>query len=227
MVDLHTHILYDVDDGVKNIDESIEILKNMSKNGVTDVFLTPHYIEYSSYTSNRKNNLSKIKQIETKLKENNINIKIFLGNEIYISENILDLLEKKEISTLGKSNYLLIELPMSGIFNGYMDIFYELIQKDYKVVLAHPERYIYFHDHFDELVEIHNSGVLFQINLESILGKYGKKPQKTVKKILKSKLVDFVGSDIHRNKSDYSFINKSISKFKKYLSDEEIDLILN
>ena len=65
MVDLHTHILYDVDDGVKNIDESIEILKNMSKNGVTDVFLTPHYIEYSSYTSNRKNNLSKIKQIET------------------------------------------------------------------------------------------------------------------------------------------------------------------
>lgn len=227
MIDIHTHILYGVDDGVKTIDESISILKKMSQNGVTDVFLTPHYVEYSTYTSNTQNNLVKFDKIKEKIKENNININIYLGNEIYITENIIKLLNNKEISPLGDSKYLLTELPMSGEFNGFMDIFLDLINEGYKVILAHPERYSYFYKHFNELIDIHNSGILFQVNLESIFGKYGNNSKKVIKKLLKNKLIDFVGSDIHHDKSDYSYINKAINKFKKYLNDEEINKIFN
>lgn len=223
MIDIHSHILYGVDDGVKTIDESISVLKKLSENGVTDIVLTPHYIESSSYNSNVKSNRTKFNYIKRKLKENNISINIYLSNEIYINENILDLLKNKEIQALNKN--LLIELPMSGEYNNYMDIFLELKEFGYNVILAHPERYIYFHKNFNDLIDIHNKGILFQLNLESILGKYGKNAKKNIKKLLKNKCVDFIGTDIHHDKDDYSFIEKSKKKFRKYLTNEEIDNI--
>lgn len=227
MIDIHTHILYGVDDGVKTLDESINILKNMSKEGVTDVFLTPHYVEYSTYVSSVKSNMAIFNIIKETLMQNNININIHLGNEIYITKNILELLERKEISTLGNSNYLLIELPMSGEYDGYMDIFLDLMSRGYKIILAHPERYIYFNNHFNELISMHDRGILFQVNLESVLGKYGTQSKKTIKKLLKSKVIDFVGSDIHYNKDNYSYINEAKNKFRKYLNENEIDAIFN
>lgn len=227
MIDIHSHILYGVDDGVKTLNESITILKNMSKKGITDVFLTPHYIEYSSYISNIKNNMIIFNNIKENLIKNDININIHLGNEIYITKNILELLDKEEISTLSDSNYLLIELPMNGQYDGYMDIFLDLIDNGYKVILAHPERYIYFQNHFEELISMHEKGILFQVNLESILGKYGRQSKKTIKKLLKLKSIDFVGSDIHYNKSNYEYISESKDKFRKYLNDDEINTIFN
>ena len=221
MIDIHTHILYGVDDGVKTIEESIAILRKMSENGVTDVYLTPHYIEDSSYTSNVKQNQVRFNNIKKELNNNNIKINVYLANEIYINDNILKLLKNNEIQPLSNKN-LLIELPMNGEYNNYMDVFLELKEAGYKVTLAHPERYLYFHKHFDELVDMHNRGILFQINLESILGKYGRNVKKSTKKLLKRKIVDSIGSDIHHDKKDYSYIEKSTKKFRKYLNDNEL-----
>lgn len=224
MIDIHTHILYGIDDGVKTIEESIKVLKNLSDNGVTDVYLTPHYIENSSYNSNVKNNQTRFNNIKKELKKNNISLNIYLANEIYINDDILGLLKNNEVKTLNNKN-LLIELPMSGEYNNYMDVFLELKEAGYNVILAHPERYIYFQKHFDDLIDMHNRGILFQINMESILGKYGSKTKKTVKKLLKNKCIDYVGSDIHHDKSNYSFIEKSKKKMSKYLTQEELDNI--
>lgn len=216
MIDIHSHILYGVDDGIQNIDDSILLLKQISMLGIKDIILTPHYIEYSAYSSDLFNNLTRVEKINSKLKENNIDINIHLGNEIHITENILDLLNKKQITTLCNSNYLLIELPMSGLYDNYMDIFLDLIEKGYKVILAHPERYIYHQNNFDELIDIHKKGILFQCNFESILGKYGGKAKKTLKKLIKNNLVDFIGSDIHSNK-EYRIVKgmKKIEKINK------------
>ena len=138
MIDIHSHLLYGVDDGAKTIDESVDIIRNLYKNGITDIILTPHYIEYSSYNSNKKSNLEKLDSLKKKLKEEGINVNLYLGNEIYINNNILSLLKKGEISSLNDSKYLLIELPMSGKYDNYVEIFKELIENGYKVILAHP-----------------------------------------------------------------------------------------
>lgn len=225
MIDIHTHILYGVDDGVKVFSESIDILKNMRDNGVTDVFLTPHYVEYSAYISNVRSNTLRLNNIKEELIRNNININVHLGNEIYITNNILELLNKGELKPLGDSNYLLIELPMNGEYENYMDIFLNLIDNGYRVILAHPERYIYFQKNFNELISMHDNGILFQVNLESVLGKYGVQAKKTIKKLLKFKVIDFVGSDIHHNKNNYSYIEESKNKFRKYLSEDELNNI--
>ena len=226
MIDIHSHILYGVDDGAKTIDESVDIIRNLYKNGITDIILTPHYIEYSSYNSNKKSNLEKLDSLKKKLKEEGINVNLYLGNEIYINNNILSLLKKGEISSLNNSKYLLIELPMSGKYDNYVEIFKELIENGYKVILAHPERYNTFKKDINLIYELKNIGVLMQCNIESILKTYGKDAYKTIKKLAKNKLINFIASDIH-HKKDYEYINKARDKFKRYYSDSEIDDLLS
>lgn len=225
MIDIHSHLLYEVDDGAKTIDESIDIIKNLYNNGVTDIILTPHYIEYSSYNSNKKSNLIKLENLKQELKKNNININLHLGNEIYINNNILSLLKNNEICSLNDSKYLLIELPMSGKYDNYIEIFKELIENGYKVILAHPERYSTFKKDINLVYELKNIGVFMQCNIESILKIYGKDAYKTIKKLAKNKLIDFIASDIH-HKKNYEYINKAITKLKKYYSDSEINNLL-
>ena len=226
MIDIHSHLLYGVDDGAKTIDESVDIIRNLYKNGITDIILTPHYIEYSSYNSNKKSNLEKLDSLKQELKEKGINVNLYLGNEIYINNNILSLLKKGEISSLNDSKYLLIELPMSGKYDNYIEIFKELIENGYKVILAHPERYNTFKKDINLIYELKNIGILMQCNIESILKIYGKDAYKTIKKLAKNKLINFIASDIH-HKKDYEYINKARNKFKKYYSDSEIDDLLS
>ena len=141
MIDIHSHLLYGVDDGCKTIEESIEILKDLECLGYTDIVLTPHYIANSKYTSSKKDNEKKLNALKNELQKRQIHINLYLGNEIYIDEKIDSLLKDKKITSLNDSDYLLIELPMSGEFPGYEDILFDLISKGKKVILAHPERY--------------------------------------------------------------------------------------
>lgn len=227
MFDIHSHILNEVDDGSSSIKESIEILYNLSKIGVTDVILTPHYIEYSSYNSPRSNNISKLNLLKQEVKKSNININLYLGNEIYINNNILELIDKGEVSTLNDTNYLLVELPMSGKYENYIEIFKELIEHGYKVILAHPERYISFQEDFEPLIELNRIGVLFQCNIESVIKKYGKGSYKLIKKLAKENMITFLASDIHHIKDDYSYLEKSKKKLSKYYTDKQLEVLLS
>ncbi len=223
MIDIHTHLLYGVDDGSKSIEESASIIKKLNKIGVTDIVLTPHYINYSSYNSIKTNNQIRMENLKLKLKEENIKVNLYLGNEIYIDDELISLLKEGIISSINNSRFLLIELPMSGKHDSYYDIFLDLINLGYKIILAHPERYVSFQKDFSKVYELKEIGVLFQCNIGSILGDYGKDAKKTIKRLLKEKLVTFFASDIHHEKKDYMFIEKAKGKLKKYLTDNEID----
>lgn len=223
MVDIHTHLLYGVDDGSKSIEESISIIENLSNAGVTDIILTPHYINYSNYNSSKTNNEIRMQNLKSELSRENIKVNLYLGNEIYIDDEIITLLQNGVMSSMNNSKYLLIELPMSGNHESYYDIFLDLINLGYIVILAHPERYTSFQKDISKVYELQEIGVLFQCNIGSILGDYGKDAKKTIKKLLKEKLVTFIASDIHHGKKDYMFVEKVKDKIKKYLTDNEIN----
>ena len=225
MIDIHSHLIYGVDDGSKDMETSIDILNSLSKNGVTDIILTPHYITDTNYVSSKIDNIYKLIELKREIKKQGININIYLGNEIYIDPNILDLIKNNKMCSLNNSEYILVELPMSGNYPDYQDIIGDLLRIGFKVVLAHPERYITFQKDFNKVLEMVNMGVLLQCNIDSIIGNYGKEAKKTMKLILKNKLVSFVGTDIHSVKNDYSYIDKAKNKFKKYLTDEEINKV--
>ena len=226
MVDIHCHLLFNIDDGAKSCNESITIIKDMVSCGYTDIIITPHYISNSSYASPKINNISLLNTLKERLNDEEIKVNLYLGNEIFIDYDVLDLLKEGLVSSLNNSHYILIELPMSGEFEGYLDVFHELMSYGYKVILAHPERYHAFQKDFNKVYEVVRHGVLLQSNLDSIIGGYGSNAKKMMKKILKEHLLSFLATDIHHRKHDYTKWLKAKKRALKYLSEEEFNKLV-
>ena len=240
MKDCHSHLLYGIDDGSKSIEESIELLKKMVEAGTTDLILTPHYIENSKYNCNNKDKLQLLKEFSKRVKEENIQINLYLGNEVFFTSNFLELLKKKEIRTLNNSKYLLFEIPMNNVVPNAFDICNELSRIGCIPVLAHPERYYYFQKNPKALEDFLKAGILMQGNFTSLFGKYGRVSKKTLKYFLKRKWITFLGSDTHhdvkynslklekmllRITKDKEYVEELLEKnFDKIIHDEDIGM---
>ena len=153
----------------------------------------------------------------------NINVKVYNGNEVFFTNNLLDLILEKKVCTLADSRYVLVELPL---FNNIIPInvfdeFNRLQDAGYIPILAHPERYDFVTKDVNSLVQLIESGVLIQSNIGSIDGKYGKNAKKNIKKMLKLNMVHFFGTDSH-NTTVYDIYEKSIKSIKKVVKDEEL-----
>ena len=238
MIDIHNHALFGIDDGASSIIDSINLLKECEKVGIKEIILTPHYILGSKYNSNNKDKQKRLKYLKEQAKENNINIELYLGNEIYYDNDLLNLLERGEATSLNNSKYVLFELPMHQKVNSLRNIVFELKVKGYIPVLAHPERYSYINDDLNLLYELAKLGVLFQCNIGSFFGIYGKEAKKIVKLLYKNKLITFLATDSHKKESkslkliknlDKVLKKKDIIKYtetnpKKIIKNEEITL---
>lgn len=221
MIDLHSHIAFNVDDGASSLQESINMIKEAKQAGFTDILLTPHYLEnyYDVPTEEIENKLEIIKK---EIKNKEIDVELYIGREIYITPNISEKIINKEISTLNNSKYVLVEMPMESRILYLEHELQTLIEAGLIPILAHPERYKIIQKDIKYLEELSEMGVLFQINYGSILGEYGKLPKKTVKKILKKGIVDFIGSDCHREGTLYTKIQVAIKKISKLISEEKL-----
>lgn len=213
MTDVHSHILFGIDDGSRTISESIELLKKLKSVGFNNVILTPHFILDSTYNSNYEANIKIYNELKERLISENIDINIYLGNEIFIDKNVSTLLEKNIITSLNGTKYVLVEFPMHNKLLNIEDILYEIRSKGYEVVIAHPERYDAFKEDYSIVDTLREDGFLFQSNYSSILGYYGKDSIKLLKYMLKRHYIDFLGTDIHRIEKTYVIDNfKKIEK---------------
>ena len=235
MIDFHSHILPNIDDGSISMEETLNLMQEARDVGFTKIISTSHYIEdyYDSDEAERKELLNKIiekteptpnckdekNRTDPKLHE----IELYLGNEIYITNEMIQLLKDKKASTINNSKYVLFELPMNSKPFNAKETVYRLIENGYTPVIAHPERYSYVQDDIQYVKELADMGALLQSNYGSIIGLYGKKPEKTVKKLLKEDLIHFLGSDVHRTNQIYPKIPKIIKKLNKIISEEKIE----
>ncbi len=213
MLDIHTHILPNVDDGSKSLEESIELLRSEVNNGVTTVILTPH----QNARIKTKNEL--IKRFLEFKKEIDF-IDLYLGSEIYYYDDLIADLVNDRVLTINNSKYVLVEFSTRTETN-IADIVYEIVLKGFKPIIAHIERYPYLT--LENYLAIKNNGGLIQINASSYEDKYFKKKTKI---LLKNKLVDFVASDCHNTKTrnvDFSNIKKVVEKKYK----DQYDHIFN
>ena len=224
--DMHSHLLYGIDDGSKTIDQSIEIAKNLKEMGFSSVVLTPHYIDKSNFCANNSKKEEIFKKLKQELKNNNIDLNLYLGNEIYINSNIKDLIDKGQIYPINNAKYLLIEFPLYSEINDVLDILYNLKYEGYKLIIAHPERYKYFQKDYKKVNDLYKSGVLFQCNYGSIINQYGKSAKKLFKYLLKQDMVDFLGTDIHKdNSSLYKKFDKCLKKIEKLIGKDKFKLL--
>lgn len=234
MKDLHSHILYGIDDGSRSLEEAISLLRKLEKQHVTELILTPHYIEGSKYSCNNQDKNAILNELKKKAEESGINIKLYLGNEVFFTAKFIELLEKKEITTLNNSNYLLFEFPLHQTYEKTSYIISNLVSRGCIPILAHPERYEIFQRHPDALEELLRCGVLLQGNFMSLFGKYGSESKKLLKYLLKNQWISFLGSDTHRNvKFKYKSLYKkllSITKDEDYVEDilnNNFDKVIN
>lgn len=197
MIDFHSHILPGVDDGFKSMDDSLEQLKIAEFEGITDIVLTPHYICDSSYSSNVSNNKKIFNKLNKEKDKLGINVSLYLSNEIYINDNIDELVTKKEVNPISKK-YLLVEFPLNGYIHNSKRIIFKLISNGYKVILAHPERYPFLKENKEAIKDFLDMGVLLQGNFMSLFGRYGKHSKKLLKYYLKKNYISFLGSDFHK-----------------------------
>ena len=197
-VDIHSHLIPGIDDGSKDIVKSIELILALKELGYKKLITTPH-IKKDSYPNTSESIKMAFNSLKKILVEKNIDIDINFAAEYYIDENFTKLLNKKDILTFG-DNYLLFEFSYIYKPINFLEIIYEMQEYGYKPVLAHPERYMYFHQNFDIYHKLKEQGVLFQVNLNSTVGYYSKSVQNIARKLSDNGLIDFLGSDTHHSK---------------------------
>ena len=222
MTDIHSHIIFGVDDGSKSIEESLELLSNMKKAGFDNVIMTPHYIAGASYSAKNDEKLEKLNILRDAVKKAGIDIGLYLGNEIFINDHIVEDIKDGKTYTLNNTKYLLFELPFHNQILGLEDILYEIKIQGYIPILAHPERYSYLQNNYHLVDELKESGLLFQCNYSSILGGYGKASQKLMKYMLKKRYVDYLGTDLHHMAKGFVIDNfKKIDKVLMKIAGKE------
>ncbi|NEW61145.1 capsular biosynthesis protein [Sulfurovum sp. bin170] len=193
---MHSHLIPGIDDGAKDMESSIELIKALQKIGYKKLITTPHISDM--FPNSHMKILEGYNALKRELIKQGIDIDIEVAAEYYVDEYFEELLEKEELLTFGKENYLLFEFSYFTPPHDIDNLIYDIRLKGYTPILAHPERYLYWHHDFDKYIELkENTDVLFQINLNSISGYYNNDIKNIVERLIKNGMVDFVGSDTH------------------------------
>ncbi len=209
-VDIHSHLLPGIDDGAKTIDDSKFILESMLGFGFNQVITTPHTIK-TVWDNTKEGIESTYEKTKTELEELTSKVQLRAASEYMMDENFVALFKSEKLLTL-KDNYVLVEMSYLNPPIQLLDILFELQLEGYKPVLAHPERYNFYHSKPKEFDKLKKAGCLFQMNLLSSVGYYGKEVSAAADKLLANEMIDFVGSDIHHAQHIEAFQNKIIIK---------------
>lgn len=194
--DMHSHILPGIDDGSKEMDETIAMILKLKELGYKRLVFTPHVMMHY-YPNEPELIFEKLNAVRAECKNLGIEMELDAAAEYYYDETFYEKVKEKNILTFG-NNYVLFEFPFTTKPLLIENLFFDLKNNNYKPVLAHFERYLYFHDTPQIAEEYRNRGVLIQLNLLSLTGHYGPHILKQAKYLVDHQLVDFVGTDCHR-----------------------------
>lgn len=203
MIDVHCHILPGIDDGAKSFEDSLVLLRKAAAAGITDIILTPHYICGTKYNADNVTKWKLFCELRSLVAAERIPVRIYLGNEIYIDGKLPEMLGGYELSTLNSKKYVLVELPVQAEDKSAKSTLFSLVQKGLVPVIAHPERYIYVQENPEYFDEFLNMGCVLQGDYLALTGKYGKRAEKTLKKLLFADKIFCLASDVHKTTDDY------------------------
>ena len=198
-VDIHSHILPQIDDGAKNEDMSFKMFHMAQRNGIAKIILTPHH-KPMHHNANPQKIVELTQTLQQEIKKHGIEIELYTGNEIYFNSDILTLLEQKDVLTMANSDYVLVEFGPMDDFGYIRNGVYQILSGGYRPILAHAERYAAMGASTDCFERMIDMGCCIQINAGSIMGQFGFDTKIFTRRVLKKELVHFVArrtSSIH------------------------------
>lgn len=196
MIDIHSHILPGIDDGAQTIEDSIKMAKTAVNEGITTIIATPHH-KNNQFTNLKSSILTKVNDLNTVLKQENIPLTVLPGQEVRIYGEVLEDYYKEEILTLNHTKYLFIEFPSSSVPRYAERLLYELQTEGIIPIIVHPERNKELQEKPDLLYQFVKNGALTQVTASSVAGYFGKNVKKFSEQLIEHNLTHFVASDAH------------------------------
>lgn len=223
MIDIHNHMLFDIDDGAEDLDTCVEMCVDAYKNGCSAVAVTPHFFKYNQINAFVEERDEKVNILREILKNEEIDLFIFRGAELFLSDEIFNA-ENLGALTINRSRYMLCEFPL-GPFNIkrapiWID---ELIDRGYTPIIAHPERYVEFHRNFHIIDELIDRNVIFQVNIDSLTGKNGEEPQNMAIDMVMRKIAKLIATDAHDLRYRHTRIKEKLAEIPDIITEEMIE----
>ena len=214
LTDWHSHVLPGVDDGIKTMEESLEVLRHFESKGVDTLWLTPHIMEdYPNTTEKLRSRFEELREAWTG------SLKLRLASENMLDSLFEERLESRDLLPIGEhGDHLLVETSYFSAPMGFDGMIDSIMSAGYYPLLAHPERYTYMDE--SDYNRLHDKGVRMQLNYVSLVGGYGETARKKSIWLLKNGYIDVIGSDVHRLKSNQTLIAQKTSK------KEHLDMLL-
>lgn len=215
-IDMHSHLIPGIDDGAKNIKDSLELIRGLQQLGYQHLITTPHvYQEFYPNTNERI--LSGLEEVREAIDQEGIDISIDAAAEYFLDDHFDSLLDQEDLLTIG-DRYVLVEMSFFAEPPGLENIFFKMRTKGYRPILAHPERYLYLGNEPDRFDRFREMGVLLQLNLLSLTGHYGPQVKKLARQLLRKQQIDLIGTDLHHQ--------QHADKIKKGLQQKDLQVLL-
>ena len=213
--DVHAHWLPGIDDGAKDLEHSIALIKALKAAGYKKLIATPH-IHWDLYQNTPDSINKAFELVKQKVAHEGIDIELHAAAEYMLDEHFNTLLNSEEPLLCIHKNWVLVECSYVSAPLDFKEKLFQLQMKGYQPVLAHPERYSYWHHRLNYFQELADQGILLQMNILSVLGYYGKEVQQAAEKLLRMKIIDLLGTDMHHERHAQALqqigINASIQK---------------
>lgn len=209
-VDIHSHVLFGIDDGAKTIEDSKYLLTEMKNLGFRKVITTPHTIA-NVWLNTPEIITQKLAEVTQKLPNETKDLDLKCASEYLMDDEFLLKVKENKVLPL-KDNFVLVEMSYINPPIQLFDIIFELQLAGYVPVLAHPERYVFYHNNLEHYEKLKKAGCYFQVNLLSTVGYYGEPVAKMAQKLLEKEMIDFVGSDIHHKNHIEAFQKRILFK---------------
>jgi protein-tyrosine phosphatase len=221
-VDMHSHLLPGIDDGSANMETSLQLIKGMMALGYKKLVTTPH-IMWDMYRNNRDIILTKLDMVREAVAKEGLKVEINAAAEYFLDDHVAGLVKRNEPLLTVSGNMVLTEFSMAYPSHGLKEILFDMQMQGYQPIIAHPERYIYLDSNKDFYEELKDIGCLFQLNILSLSGYYGKSVQELAQYLLKKGYYDLIGTDLHGFRHLEALQNPALTvPLQKLLSTDKI-----
>ncbi|WP_429970340.1 tyrosine-protein phosphatase [Fructilactobacillus sp. Tb1] len=215
MIDIHCHILPGVDDGSPDMETSLKLAKEAEKQGITAALVTPHHMD-GEYTNHLVDVEKETEEFQKQIDANGINFKVFPGQEVHITGDLLKAIDNDDILFADPYNrYLMLELPHSGVPEYTENMLFELNARGITPVIVHPERNHGFQKDHDLLYKFVSQGAATQLTASSYVGVFGPEVEKFTEEIIAANLGTTFGSDAHNFKGRRYRMKDAYAKLAK------------
>lgn len=196
-IDIHSHILAGADDGARNTDESLRMLRKAAKEGIGQIIVTPHQKPDRHCVSSTELS-ERMEKLQSLAKTEGLDIRLYPGGEIFFRQGLADELSGGKLCTLAGSRYVLVEFFPDEQYDYIRDGLYSLLAAGYRPVVAHVERYIQINRSGERQAELLDMGCCYQVNAGSLTGSCGFGMKRTARQLVKEEMVHFIATDAHR-----------------------------